>query len=99
MIVDTMRSPTLRRTSIKLKKLLMQGALKSFASTPTGTYIQWMVDNVAAEDCMYTGAPVRCEGRVMGSLCCMFVGPHKSDDTKDKLIRAASRLSAVLDAM
>ena len=60
-------------------------------------YIQWAVDCFSG-DILYHGAPVRCEGRVMGSLCAMFSG-EATDETRDKLLRAAGRLGDVLDAM
>ena len=50
----------------------------------------------------YIGAPVMCEGHTMGSLCTMYTGgppDGPGESKKEKLMRGAARLGAVLDAI
>ena len=94
--------PTMRRLSLKMQRAMLKGMLKTASGTNTGAFINWMTSTFSAEDLTYIGAPVRCEGRVMGSLCGLFSGGDAGgpgDTIRDKLERAAGRLGAVLDEL
>ena len=93
--------PTMRRLSTKMQRAIIKGALRAASGTAMGDFMTWMSTTFAAEDTMYIGAPVRCEGRVMGSLCGLFSPKSGTpgDEIKAKLERAASRLTDVLEAL
>lgn len=99
---DLQEMPTVRRLSTKLQRALISGAVTAASGTNAGQFMGWMMTTMCAEDLTYIGAPVMAEGRTMGSLCTLFTGgaaEGPGDDIRQKLERAAARLSDVLDAM
>ena len=94
--------PVMRRVSTKVQRGLMKGVLSAASGTNTGQLVKWMTATMASEDMVYLGAPVKCEGRTMGSFCTIFAG-GVSDDVevrlKEKLMRAARRVGDLLDEL
>ena len=80
----------------------MKGALSAASNTNTGQFGKFLTETMGADDMIYLGAPVKCEGRTMGSFCTMFTGVAPEDvekQLKEKLMRAAGRVGDMLDAI
>ena len=91
-----------KRLMTKLQRGLMKSAVSSVSSTAAGAFMGFMLEIFSAEDMTYIGAPVMCEGHTMGSLCTMYTGgppDGPGESKKEKLMRGAARLGAVLDAI
>lgn len=96
--------PAVKRLATKIHRSMMGGMLSAVGNTNTGRFMSWMVSVFSAEDLCYVGAPVKCEGRTMGSLCTMYTGAPpeglaEDSEIAEKLKRAAATLSAVLDSL
>lgn len=94
--------PVMKRVSTKVYRALLNGAISAASNTNSGQFIKFMVETASADDVIYLGAPVKCEGRTMGSFCTMFTGVASEDvemQLKEKLMRAAGRVGDMLDAM
>lgn len=66
--------PVIKRVSTKVQRSLMKSAISAASGTNTGQFIKWMTATMAAEDMVYLGAPIKCDGRTMGSFCTIFAG-------------------------
>jgi hypothetical protein len=94
--------PVLKRVSTKTYRAVMKGALSAASNTNTGQFVKFLTETMGADDMIYLGAPVKCEGRTMGSFCTMFTGVAPEDvekQLKEKLMRAAGRVGDMLDAI
>ena len=94
--------PVVRRVAAKAQRAVMKGAVSAASGTNTGQFVKWMTSTMGASDMVYLGAPVKCEGRTMGSFCTMFTGEVSEDlerQLKEKLMRAAGRVGSMLDAI
>jgi len=83
-------------------RALLNGAISAASNTNSGQFIKFILETASADDMIYLGAPVKCEGRTMGSFCTMFTGVASEDvemQLKEKLMRAAGRVGDMLDAM
>ena len=93
--------PVVKRVAAKAKRAVMKGALTAVSGTNAGQFVKWVTSTMGATDMIYLGAPVKCEGRTMGSLCTLFTGDVSEDletQLKEKLMRAAGRVGNILDA-
>jgi len=91
--------PVVKRVAAKAQRALMKGAVSAVSGTNAGQFVKWMTSTLGAT---YLGAPVKCEGRTMGSFCTMFTGDVSEDlemQLKEKLMRAAGRVGNMLDAI
>ena len=94
--------PVVRRVAAKAQRAVMKGAVSAASGTNTGQFVKWMTSTMGASDMVYLGAPVKCEGRTMGSFCTMFTGDVSEElemQLKEKLMRAAGRVGSMLDAI
>ena len=93
--------PPTRRFATKLQRSVSRGVVNVIPGK-TGEYFRWFMAQFAADDLTYIGAPVRCEGHTMGSLCGMYSGGDGEGpgiEVKQMLERAAARMSAVMEEL
>ena len=96
---DLAAMPATKRLATKLKKSLMNGAMGVVPGV-AGDYLRWFSGQFAADDLTYIGAPVKCEGHTMGTVCSMYSGgglEGPGPEIKAMLQRAADRLSDALE--
>ena len=78
-------------------------AATAAAATAASRATARVTEVMAADDLTYLGAPVKVEGRTMGSLCTMYTGGagdgSGNEAFREKLNRGAERMGAVLDAL
>ena len=104
---DLEELPAMRRIYTKMQRHMINGAISAAASTTNmGKLLQWMMTTMSDENTTYLGAPVKCEGRTMGSLCTIMQGGVDADkkfapggEVSEKLKRGAARVGAVLEEL
>ena len=94
--------PVVKRVAAKAQRAVMKGAVSAASGTNSGQFVKWVTSTFGATNMVYLGAPVKCEGRTMGSFCTMFTEDVSEDlemQLKEKLMRAAGRVGNMLDAI